>query len=143
MCDEESVNRASVDTNIDQEITTTSGFSHSSSFRSSSVNSSRSLTDITKQDCQGLVEKPKKVEMGCSNFNSGILLLVISLIITILWGRLFAILLASIFAYFVPRRRVGYGRQESVIKLEKTESKQSKKKVIMEGFLERNHHRRH
>jgi len=149
LCDEKSVNRASVDTNIDQEITTTSGSSHSFSFRSSSVSSSRSSTDTTKQDCsinhrvQGVVERPKKVEMGCSGFNSGILLLVISLIITILWGRVCAILFASICAYFVPRRRVGYGRQESVIKLEKTESREHKKKVIMEGFLGRNHHRRH
>jgi hypothetical protein len=149
--DEKSVNRASEDTNIDQEITptTTSGLSHSSSFRSSSVNSTRSLPDTTKQDCsinhqvQAVVEKPEKVEKGCSDFNSGIHLLVISLIITILWGRLCAILFASICAYFVPRRHAGCGRQESVIKLEKTESREHKKKVIMEGFLERNHHRRH
>ncbi|XP_059452155.1 uncharacterized protein At5g23160-like [Corylus avellana] len=147
--DEKSVNRASVDTNIDQEITTSSGLSHSSSFRSSSVNSTGSLPDTTKQDCsinpqvQAVVEKPKKVEMGCSGFNSGIHLLVISLIITILWGRLCAILFASICAYFVPRRHAGCGRQESVIKLEKTESREHKKKVIMEGFLERNHHRKH
>ncbi|KAG6657890.1 hypothetical protein CIPAW_04G121600 [Carya illinoinensis] len=91
--------------------------------------SPRALPGITKQvDCsndQDIVEKPKEEvdNMGtrCS-FESGICLLVISLMITILWGRLFAIFFMLIWLYFMPGRHVGYGRKENVIKLAETES---------------------
>lgn len=153
------VNRASVDGNI-QEMKTNSGLLQSSSFGSywssstcsspisESKNLSKSLSDITKQNRdmnhQDLVVKPKKVDMGNrSSFNSGIYLFVISLIITILWGRVCAILFTSIWVYFLPRRHAGYDRQVSVIKLGKTDSRDDKKRVIMEGLLERNHHRGH
>lgn len=147
-------NRASMvdNTNIHQKIKTISGLSHSSSYSSSASSSSSSgsasSSDIAKESCsnhQGLEEKPKKVDMGCSSFNSGIYLLVISLIITILWGRLCAIVFTSIWVYFVPRRRhVGYGQQEYVMKLAKPESPETeRRRVILEGLLERNHHRGH
>ncbi|KAG2712341.1 hypothetical protein I3760_04G120400 [Carya illinoinensis] len=136
---ENSGNRVSVDDGIDQEVRTNSGLSHSRSSCGSSTSCSgstseedkspRALPGITKQvDCsndQDIVEKPKEEvdNMGtrCS-FESGICLLVISLMITILWGRLFAIFFMLIWLYFMPGRHVGYGRKENVIKLAETES---------------------
>lgn len=154
--DDKSVNRVSVDAMIDQEVETDSGLSHSSPSGSSSCSSpissetkkySRSFSGIPKkQDVsnhQDLAEKPKTFDKCCSSFYSGISLLVISLVVTILWGKLCAIVFTSVFLFFVPRRHVGYGRQESVTKLAKIQSREYKKKIIMEGILERNHHRRH
>ncbi|KAF5481171.1 hypothetical protein F2P56_001844 [Juglans regia] len=129
--DDKSVNPVSVDTDTDQEVRTNSGLSHSSS----PVNSPRSLS--------GFEKKPEKVKMCCSSLHSGICLLVISLMITILWGRLCAIVFTSIWVYSVPRQHVGFGSEERVIKLPNIESRENHKKVIMEGLLERNHHRRH
>ncbi|KAF5458413.1 hypothetical protein F2P56_022440 [Juglans regia] len=158
---ERSVNQVSMDAGIDQEVRTNSGLSHSRSSCGSSTSCSgsiseenkspRSLTDITKQvDCcnyPDIVEKPKEEvdNMGnCSSFESGIYMLAISLVITILWGKFFAIFFTLIWLYFMSGRHFGYGRQENVIKLAETESREYRKKVIIEGLLERkHHHRRH
>ncbi|XP_030928852.1 uncharacterized protein LOC115954981 [Quercus lobata] len=125
-------NRASVDN-------TNSGLSHSSSYASSdssscsgSISESKNSSIITKETCsknQELEEKPEKVDMlDCSSFNSGICLLVISLIITILLGKLCAIIFTSILVYIVPRQR--YDRQEDVIRLAKPKSRDYRKGVI-------------
>ncbi|XP_050245978.1 uncharacterized protein LOC126693979 [Quercus robur] len=125
-------NRASVDN-------TNSGLSHSSSYASSdssscsgSISESKNSSIITNETCsknQELEEKPEKVDMlDCSSFNSGIYLLVISLIITILLGKLCAIIFTSILVYFVPRQR--YDRQEDVIRLAKPKSRDYRKGVI-------------
>lgn len=115
------------------------GLSHSSSYASSdssscsgSISESKNSSIITKETCsknQELEEKPEKVDMlDCSSFNSGIYLLVISLIITILLGKLCAIIFTSILVYFVPRQR--YDRQEDVIRLAKPKSRDYRKGVI-------------
>lgn len=125
-------NRASVDN-------TNSGLSHSSSYASSDssscsgpISESKNSSIITKETCsknQELEEKPEKVDMlGCSSFNSGIYLLVISLIITILLGKLCAIIFTSILVYYVPRQR--YDWQDDVIRLAKPKSGDYRKGVI-------------
>nr|XP_023889532.1 uncharacterized protein LOC112001590 [Quercus suber] len=125
-------NRASVDN-------TNSALSHSSSYASSdssscsgSISESKNSSVIIKETCsknQELEEKPEKVDMlGCSSFNSGIYLLLISLIITILLGKLCAIIFTSILVYFVPCQR--YDRQEYVIRLAKPKSRDYRKGMI-------------
>ncbi|KAL0001807.1 hypothetical protein SO802_015588 [Lithocarpus litseifolius] len=100
--------------------------------RKGPISESKNSSIITKETCsknQELEEKPEKVDMlGCSSFNSGIYLLVISLIITILLGKLCAIIFTSILVYFVPRQR--YDRQEDVIRLAKPKSRDYRKGVI-------------
>ncbi|KAG2717165.1 hypothetical protein I3760_03G160600 [Carya illinoinensis] len=141
--DDKSVNPASVDADTDPEVRTDSGLSHSSSSGSSSCSESISEKKNSPRSLSGFEKKPEKVKMCCSGVHSGICLLVLSLMITILWGRLCAIVFTSIWVYSVPRRHVGFGREERVIKLPKIETRENKKKVIIEGLLERNHHRRH
>ena len=57
------------------------------------------------------------------------------------WGKLCAILFTSVWLYFLPGRSVSHQRPETITKLPETEtSRDNKKRVIMEGLLERNHH---
>lgn len=71
----------------------------------------------------------------------GLSVIMVILIIMVFWGRLCAILCTSAWFYFVPRLR-------NATKLDKNiqnsldqyyDSEEYKKKVVLEGFLERNH----
>ncbi|KAL3509557.1 hypothetical protein ACH5RR_028958 [Cinchona calisaya] len=68
---------------------------------------------------------------------------VLALLATILWGIGYAIILASLCLYFIPRRSSGIAGslpENSAVKLQEIEtsnSREYKKKVIMEGLLER------
>lgn len=141
--DDKSLNPTSEDTVTDYEVGRNSGLSHSSLPGSSSCSDPISEKNNSPRSFSGFEKKPEKVKMCCSSLHSGICLLVISLMITILWGRLFAIVFTSIWVYSVPRRHVYYGREERAFKSPKIESRENEKRVIMEGLLERNHHRRH
>ncbi|KAF5746016.1 hypothetical protein HS088_TW06G00181 [Tripterygium wilfordii] len=120
-----------------REIKSNSGSSSSWSFDSSS-----SLS-ISKSELKIDVSKDRKSSYSIT-LNSGIYLLLLSLTLTILWGKLCAILFTTIWLYLLPRRRTRDGfRPETVITPStETESTEYKKKVIMEGLLERNHHNR-
>lgn len=108
------------------------------------VNSS-SNPDSTKQSMKNQedsVAKSKKNEMGSCDFNSGMYLLLLSLGITVFWGRVFAILFTSIWLYFFSRRCAtsNHRRPENVRKWSEAEFREQKRRVIMEGLIERNHH---
>ncbi|KAK7310254.1 hypothetical protein RJT34_07654 [Clitoria ternatea] len=76
----------------------------------------------------------------------GMSVLAVTLVIMIFWGRLCAILCTSVWLYFVPRFRNSgvVNDSEDPHKTMKSkdvdmDSEEYKKKVIMEGLLERNH----
>ena len=76
-----------------------------------------------------------------SSSYSGLYLILITLCITILCGRVYAILLMSLWVYCTPRHRdFGRRRSERTAKLPETVECE-KTLVIMEGLIERNHHR--
>lgn len=124
-----------------------------SSFTSSSTSSTSiaSIVESKKNDTDfwGERQKPKDVKRRTTgvNVNSLLFLFFFSLAATIFWGRLFAVLFTSIWLYLNPHRSAVDTRPEYVIKLPETDSRayysKNKKKVIMEGLLERNHHRGH
>ncbi|KAM7498219.1 hypothetical protein LguiA_022633 [Lonicera macranthoides] len=77
-----------------------------------------------------------------SSSYSGLYLILITLCITILCGRVYAILLMSLWVYCTPRRQDLVGRRSgSTAELLETVECE-KRLVIMEGLIERNHHRR-
>lgn len=124
-----------------------------SSFTSSSTSTTSiaSIVESKKNDTDffGARQKSKDVKRRTTgvNVNSLLFLFFFSLTATIFWGRLFAVLFTSIWLYLNPHRSAADTRPENVIKLPETDSRdyyiKNKKKVIMEGLLERNHHRGH
>lgn len=72
--------------------------------------------------------------------NSGLVIFAMSLCATIFCGRICAILFTLIFFYCMPRRTCVDSRSRSVLKLPEETDKEYKKRVVMEGLLERNHH---
>ncbi|KAB2042386.1 hypothetical protein ES319_D02G212700v1 [Gossypium barbadense] len=89
--------------------------------------------------------KPKQegIQKSCSSSSSSnaIFMLVISLAVTIFWGKICAILLTSIWLYFLPHHQQPAGVFENLESITKSSEKKSKdyyrKKVIMEGLLQR------
>ncbi|KAJ4729925.1 Transmembrane protein [Melia azedarach] len=110
---------------------------------SSSVCSTISFSESKRHNQERVVVKPtEKSLMGCnsSSFNCCISLLLMSLAVTILWGRICAILFTSIWLYFTPQQRTC--RPENLKRsVSKKEYRVYKKRIIMEGLLERNHHK--
>ena len=69
-------------------------------------------------------------------------IIMVTLAMMVICGRLFAILFTSAWFYFVPYLRSGSKSNESVnsdFDDRSSNSEEVKKKVILEGFLERNH----
>ncbi|KAF9670882.1 hypothetical protein SADUNF_Sadunf13G0115300 [Salix dunnii] len=128
------VNEVLIETHQANEVTSCSG-SISESTKLSKIKSSR------KPD-QGLEFKAKIMD------KSSIYLFLISLTVTVLWGKLCAIFFTIIWLYFLPRKQHSTSRPRNVIRSlwlpEKEENKDQhcyKKKVIMKGLLERNSQR--
>ncbi|PON98856.1 Transmembrane protein [Trema orientale] len=75
----------------------------------------------------------------------GMSVVMVTLVIMVLWGRVCAILCTSAWLYFVPRLSNTAAGSDGLIgngsgsKNPELESELSKKKVVFEGFLERNH----
>ncbi|KAF5197756.1 hypothetical protein FRX31_012657 [Thalictrum thalictroides] len=113
----------------------------SSSFRSNSLESKQIL--VVEESKQ---RKPNNNIRSLSSKN-GLCLLLISLIVLIFWGRICAIISTSTLVYFGPLCRNNYENEdkedEIVIKPaeQEMESREYKKRVIMEGLLERSHSR--
>lgn len=69
--------------------------------------------------------------------------IILALLATILWGKVFAIILASFWLYFIPRRSSGMEQRlpenkgAKLPEIETPNSREYKKKIIMEGLLER------
>ena len=128
------VNKVLIDTHQANEVTSCP----------SSISESRKLSKIknSRNPNEELEFKAKTMD------KSGIYLFLISLTVTVLWGKLCAIFFTIIWLYFLPRRQHNTSRPQNVTRSlwlpEKEESKDQysyKKKVIMEGLLERNHQR--
>lgn len=81
----------------------------------------------------------KTATARCYSFNFGLFLLLISFSVMIFWGRVCAILCTSTWFYFVVRRVSDDEPPESVINSPEIDTKEYKKRVIMEGLLERGH----
>ncbi|PON66954.1 hypothetical protein TorRG33x02_266400 [Trema orientale] len=121
-----------------------SSSSSSSSTSESEISTSNNLTESVKQNFKKNIEKySKESDMGHSGFNSGLYLLLISLTITVFWGRFWAVVLTLIWLYLVPAWYAGNRLPENATLWPEKESKDYKKKVIIEGLLERNHRREH
>lgn len=90
---------------------------------------------------QNSVEDRRKRK--CGSDKALCLLLIVSLLVLILWGKFFAILCTSVWFYLLPlsRRRKCKGEVSCVEESNEFDSVQYKKKVIMEGMLERKHSR--
>ncbi|XP_062028672.1 uncharacterized protein LOC133744605 [Rosa rugosa] len=116
--------------------------SNPDSAKQSTKNQEDSVTILSKKKKKDSVTKPKKNEKGSCELNSGMYLLLISLAITVLWGRVFAILFTSLWLYFFTWScPTSYRRRpENVRKWSEAESRDQKRRVIMEGLIERNHH---
>ncbi|XVF01879.1 hypothetical protein REPUB_Repub04eG0126600 [Reevesia pubescens] len=86
--------------------------------------------------------KQERIDRGSSS-NSALFLLAISLAVTIFWGKICAILLTSIWLYFSPHQQhtVVIGSLENIKRSPERKSKDYKKKVIMEGLLERSYNK--
>ncbi|KAK9266355.1 hypothetical protein L1049_023788 [Liquidambar formosana] len=125
----------------------TNSIAFSSAASSSSSSCPISESNSFRSDCisqkQSVDNQLKKTFMDWSSFNFGLYLLLITLTVTILWGKLCAILFTSMWLYFLPRRHVGKRRSENLMKTPEIHSRDYRKRVIMGGLLERNHHRGH
>lgn len=68
----------------------------------------------------------------------GLCLLLISLLVLIFWGKVCAIFCTSTWLFFLPRRNLGYELPEYGGQSPEMDTVGYKKKIIMEGLLERN-----
>ncbi|TQD92332.1 hypothetical protein C1H46_022043 [Malus baccata] len=119
----------------------------SSSSVSESERLSKTLSDPTKQSLgnpNNPAAKPKNTKVGSYCFNSGTYFLLISLAVTVFWGKAIAILVSSIWIYFFPWQSSSTISPEYVRRWSEAECKDNNKRVLMEGFIDRkNHHHRH
>lgn len=133
------VNLIPIDVKNQENDTNFGSIDSSSESKANSENLSDSVKQSTENEQDSFAEE---TDMGCKiRINFGIYLFLICLLLTVLWGKLFGILFTSIWLYFVRHWREVNVRQKEVTERPKTESKEYKKKVIMEGLLERKHHR--
>ncbi|KAJ1383780.1 putative transmembrane protein [Sesbania bispinosa] len=133
-------------------FTSSSSLSSTSSSRTTDLASGSSSHEIyspkpsiplngTKQkQCGGVEDYLKR--KGNYGSNTALFMLLISLLILIMWGKFSAILFTSIWFYLVPpSRRRPCNEGVSCGGESECDSVQYKKKIIMEGLLERSHSR--
>ncbi|XP_022749078.1 uncharacterized protein LOC111298616 [Durio zibethinus] len=151
---DESVNKVSAGKGTVCRSNSVSSGSSCSSSSSSSSSSPNSTLKAKRQQLQNSYntysnhqeDEKKTKEEGtdrgsCSN--NAIFLLLISLAVTIFCGKFCAILFTSIWLYFFPQQQPTgvIGNLENNKRRPEKKSRAYKKKVIMEGLLERNHNR--
>lgn len=113
----------------------------SSNFKSSLAKIKSSEIDVTKDEKEKheIIQEPKKW-FGSSKINY--CLIFISLLVLVLWGKVCAIVCTSTWLYFVPHwnhdKKI---MPENVTDSSKFDSKEYKKKIVIEGLLERDHSR--
>lgn len=130
--DDESVKRSNLqEIKTNQVSLSQSSVGSSSSSCSMSISLSEPKRQKQNKNNNSLAKPSKKDYMGSSSsLNYAIILLLLSLSFTILWGRLCAILITSIWLYFVPRQS-GCRRDDEEVR--KLSQRDYKKKIIMEG----------
>lgn len=123
------------------------GSSHSSLWSSSSSSlslNSRSLSDTSRSFRSNSSEfKPKQDNMqgnGKGHTSTiGLCLVLVSLMVLVLWGKVCAILCTSTWLFLVPRcSKARNNLSQKILDYEGIDSKEYKKMIIMEGLLERN-----
>ncbi|KAI7748408.1 hypothetical protein M8C21_007565 [Ambrosia artemisiifolia] len=108
---------------------------------SSTLSHNKALSQLDSIDSKtSVLSNPDKLKNNGNNWSTTrlCLFLLLSFIVLVVYGRIYAILCTSIWFYMVPGRRVK--RVNSVINSSKvidTESEQYKKRVIMAGLLDR------
>ncbi|KAJ6301451.1 hypothetical protein OIU77_015702 [Salix suchowensis] len=124
------------------------GSSHSSLWSSSSsslsLNSSSSVSDASplfRSNSSEFKPKQDNKQGNGKGFTStiGLCLVLISLMVLVLWGKVCAILCTSTWLFLVPRcSKARNNSSQNIFYDEGIDSKEYKKKIIMEGLLERN-----
>ncbi|KAG5545460.1 hypothetical protein RHGRI_017824 [Rhododendron griersonianum] len=95
---------------------------------------------------QGRRKSETKVINGLRNSYEGMLLILINLVITVFYGRLCAVLFSCLFLYSIYRLRNSKRLVEPAEKAAaaaETVERDYRKRVIMEGLLQRNNHHHH
>jgi hypothetical protein len=82
------------------------------------------------------VEEEQAKKKLCYASNTGMCLVVLSLLVLITWGKIFAIFCTSTWLFFMPVW-AKKGDQTPVAKPSEMDSAEYKKRVVMEGFLAR------
>ncbi|XP_050216374.1 uncharacterized protein LOC126667444 [Mercurialis annua] len=99
------------------------------------------IGENNKKKQETMIQEDGKGHYGS---NTGLFLLLVTLLVLVLWGKIFAILCTSTWLFFVPNWSSISGRKSlkiSKIHGDSPEMEENKKKIIMEGFLERNRNR--
>nr|XP_017239416.1 PREDICTED: uncharacterized protein LOC108212200 [Daucus carota subsp. sativus] len=110
------------------------------SLSSSAIPETERRTSSPLSQSKTLAKSQIHADANARSLNSGLFVFLMSLWATIFCGRICAILFTLIFVYCMPRRTWGDRRLKSVENLPEETEKECKKRVIMEGLLERNHH---
>ncbi|KAF5728004.1 hypothetical protein HS088_TW21G00146 [Tripterygium wilfordii] len=101
--------------------------SNKSSFRSSSLEQRKLQDNVNNEQEQG---------KGYYGVNFGLCFVVFSLVVLVFWGKVCAIFCTSTWLFFVPCRSIrSDSRNGDSLEFD---SEQYKKKIIMEGLLDRN-----
>ncbi|KAF3443811.1 hypothetical protein FNV43_RR13501 [Rhamnella rubrinervis] len=149
--DERSLNLSPSTSNV-QELKTNLEHLHSSSTSTSSSSNSIPESKISSRNLSVSVRQKQRNSQNqdpavkcCSGFNYGMYLLLISLTVTVLWGRLFGIVFTSIWLYFLPCWYESNNRrpesERKCLSSTERETRDYKKRVIMGGLLQRNKYR--
>lgn len=153
-----SPNKETLDHSLRSDSSRSTLFSSSTAAASSSLTSSRASSVASNSrsaserkrsssfDSLQLSQKPttlSKKTNGCCSSNVGLYFLLICLVALIFWGKAFAVFCTSTCLFLIPCRfkrvddRSGVNVNNSVHVID-VDSEEYKKKVIMEGLLERN-----
>lgn len=88
-------------------------------------------------------QRKNKGEVGKFDSAMGVSIIMVTLVIMLVWGRLCAILCTSAWFYFRSRYRTINNNNDTKSTVNSDESdlnsKEYKKKIVLEGLLERNH----
>lgn len=123
------------------------GSSHSSLWSSSSSSlslDSKSLSDTSRLFRSNSSEFKLKQDNMQGNGKGqtstiGLCLVLVSLMVLVLWGKVCAILCTSTWLFLVPRcSKARNNSSQKILDYEGIDSKEYKKMIIMEGLLERN-----
>lgn len=105
--------------------------------KSISRSKSLSLLKLLEREKQSISGGKRRSTCSCTN--AGLVVLVMSLFVTVFWGRVCAILSTTILLYFLHGRSFVDRRTERKMRWTETE-REYKKRVIMDGLLQRSHH---
>ncbi|KAF5730611.1 hypothetical protein HS088_TW19G00203 [Tripterygium wilfordii] len=133
-----SISNSSSSLRLSSVITSTTLCSSCGSSLSDRNNSNRSfrLSSSEQRKMKDNINNVQEQGKGYYGVNFGLCLVVLSLVVLVFWGKVCAIFCTSTWLFFVPRRSIrSEWRNEGASEFD---SEQYKKKIIMQGLLERN-----